>query len=173
MSEPDDKCATPDRSMDADIRPHGIGDMAYVVHRHAVLYHQEYGFDASFEVLVARVAADFIERYDPAVDCSRLAEIDGRIAGSAFVVHGSDRVAKLRLVYLEPSARGSGLGRRLVDSCMEFARGAGYARMTLATHDILLPARRLYTRLGFVRTNAEPVHNFGRQMLDETWERDL
>ena len=115
------------------IRPHRIGDMGHVVSRHAVLYHEEYGFDASFEVLVARVAADFIEGFDPARDCSRIAEIDGRIAGAAFVVRKSEAVAKLRLVYLERWARGSGLGRRLVEDCMTFARAAGYSRMTLWT----------------------------------------
>ncbi len=173
MSTPGTQSTPPMGRPDAQIRPHRIGDIGYVVHRHAVLYHQEYGFDASFEVMVARVAADFIEGYNPARDCSRIAEIDGRIAGSAFVVRSSDTIAKLRLVYLEPSARGAGLGRRLVDSCMAFARGAGYTRMSLATHDILLPARRLYASLGFVLTHAEPVHAFGRHMLDETWERDL
>ena len=114
------------------IRPHRIGDMGFVVHRHAVLYNEDYGFDASFEVLVARGAADFIESFDPARHCARIAEIDGRIAGSAFVVAKSATVAKLRLVYLEPWARGSGLGRRLVEECLAFARSAGYSRKTVS-----------------------------------------
>lgn len=173
MTDPDTPHPPPKHAAGVRIRPHGIGDLGYVVHRHAVLYHQDHGFDASFEVMVARVAADFIAGYDPQWDCARIAEIDGRIAGSAVVVRGPDRVAKLRLVYLEPSARGAGLGRQLVDSCMTFARGAGYTRMTLATLNILLPARRLYASLGFARTSAVPIHAFGRQMLDETWERDL
>ncbi len=173
MTDPDDLHPQPISAAGARIRPHSIGDLGHVVHRHAVLYHQEYGFDASFEATVARIAADFIEGYNPARECSRIAEIDGRIVGSAFVVHSSQHVAKLRLVYLEPAARGSGLGRRLVGSCLSFARGAGYRRMTLATHDILLPARRLYASLGFQCTNAEPIHAFGRHMLDEAWELDL
>ena len=180
MSEPGDRRAVPapDPAVPAPgprvlIRPHRIGDMGHVVARHAVLYHEEYGFDANFEAEVARVAADFIQSFDPARDCSRIAEIDGRIAGSAFVLRGSDTVAKLRLVYLEPWARGSGLGRQLVEACMAFARDAGYTRMTLATLDVLLPARQLYAGLGFKLTVAEPVHAFGRQMLAETWERDL
>ena len=155
------------------IRPHRIGDMGFVVHRHAVLYNEDYGFDASFEVLVARVAADFIEGFDPARHCARIAEIDGHIAGSAFVVAKSATVAKLRLVYLEPWARGSGLGRRLVEECLAFARSAGYSRMTLWTQDILVPARKLYAGLGFERISAEPLDAFGQKMITETWEREL
>ena len=160
-------------SAHAPLRPHRPGDLGFVVHRHAVLYHQEYGFDASFEALVARVVADFIDGYDAARDCALIAEIDGRIAGSAFVVRKSDTIAKLRLVYLEPWARGSGLGRRLVEDCMEFARTAGYDRMTLWTQDVLVPARRLYAGLGFQLTSAEPLKAFGCEMMAETWERDL
>ena len=96
-----------------------------------------------------------------------------RIAGSAFVTRKSNTIAKLRLVYLEPFARGSGLGRRLVEDCMGFARSAGYRRMTLWTQDILVPARRLYAGLGFQLTSSEPLQAFGREMLTETWERDL
>ena len=173
MSATDGGRAAKNGQPEVSVRPHRIGDMGFVVHRHAVLYHEAYGFDASFEVLVARVAADFIENFDPARDCSRMAEFDGQIAGSAFVVRGSDTVAKLRLVYLEPWARGSGTGRRLVEDCMAFALGAGYTRMTLSTHDILMPARRLYTGLGFELMQAEPIHAFGLKMLSETWERDL
>ena len=147
--------------------------MGHVIHRHAVLYHQEYGFDASFEALVARVAAEFIEGFDPARHCAGIAEIDGAIVGSALVVAKTQTVAKLRLVYLEPFARSSGLGRRLVEDGMAFARTAGYSRMTLWTQDILVPARRLYASLGFERTSAEPLDAFGRHMITETWEREL
>ena len=173
MSTPDGRHRLARNPAAVLIRPHRIGDMGFVVHRHAVLYHQDYGFDASFEALVAKVAAEFIESFDPARGCSFIAEIDGRIAGAAFVVAKSVTVAKLRLVYLEPWARGAGLGRRLVEACMAFARGAGYTRMTLWTQDFLVPARKLYASLGFERISAEPLQAFGRQMITETWERDL
>lgn len=155
------------------LRDHRPGDLGFIVHRHAVLYHQEYGFDARFEALVARVVADFIDGYDPACDCARIAGIDGRIAGSAFVMRKSDEIAKLRLVYVEPWARGSGLGRHLVEACIVFARSAGYQRMTLWTQDILVPARRLYAGLGFQLLCSEPLKAFGQEMMTETWERDL
>jgi GNAT superfamily N-acetyltransferase len=150
------------------------GDIGWVVHRHGALYNLEYGWDWTFEALVARVAAEFIEQFDPARDCCRIAEADGRIAGSAFVVR-TDRpgVAKLRLVYVEPPMRGSGLGRVLVEECMAFARRAGYRHMTLWTNDVLVPARRLYERLGFVMVASKPYRGFGHDLVSETWERDL
>jgi GNAT superfamily N-acetyltransferase len=150
------------------------GDIGYVVHRHGALYHAEYGWDWTFEALVAKVAGDFIERFDPARDCCRIADLDGVVVGSAFVVRTDQpQVAKLRLVYVEPSMRGTGLGRALVEDCMSFARRAGYRRMTLWTNDVLLPARRLYQRLGFAMTASEPYHAFGHDLVSETWERDL
>ncbi|MDX2155678.1 MAG: GNAT family N-acetyltransferase [Hyphomicrobiaceae bacterium] len=150
------------------------GDIGYVVHRHGALYHAEYGWDWTFEALVAKVAADFIERFDPARDCCRIAESDGRPVGSAFVVRSdTPHVAKLRMVYVEPGQRGTGLGRLLVEDCMSFARGAGYTRMTLWTNDVLVPARRLYQRLGFEMTATEPYRGFGQDLVGETWERDL
>ncbi len=163
------------------IRPHAVGDMAYVVHRHAVLYHQEYGFDITFEALVARIAADFIEEFDPSRYCSRIVEADGAIVGSAFVVPmaadasktGGPTVAKLRPVYLEPHLRGAGIAGQLVEECMAFARGAGYGRMTLWTQDILLPTRRLYGRFGFQCVASKVAIDFGRSMVNETWEREL
>lgn len=155
------------------LRGHRIGDMGWIVHRHGVLYAREYGWDQTFEALVARVAADFVEQYDPARHCCRMAERDGEIAGSAMVVEKSPAVAKLRLVYVEPWARGTGLGKALVEDCMSFARGARYRRMTLWTNDVLLPARRLYQRLGFEMTAAEAYRGFGKDLVGETWERDL
>lgn len=150
------------------------GDIGWVIHRHGVLYNQEYGWDWTFEALVAKVAGEFIDRFDPTFDCCRIAEAGGRIVGSAFVVRGGDAgVAKLRLVYVEPQVRGTGLGRRLVEDCMTFARGAGYRRMTLWTNDVLVPARRLYQRLGFEMIAAEPYRGFGHDLVSETWERDL
>ncbi|MGE3919290.1 MAG: GNAT family N-acetyltransferase [Hyphomicrobiaceae bacterium] len=158
----------------ATIRSLRPGDMGWVVHRHGVLYNAEYGWDWTFEGLVAEVASEIVAHFDPARDCGRIAEVGGEIVGSAFVVH-TDRseLAKLRLVYVEPGQRGTGLGRRLVEDCMTFARGAGYTRMTLWTNDVLVAARSLYERLGFVMTAAEPVEAFGRSMVSEIWERDL
>jgi len=156
------------------LREPRCGDIGWIVHRHGVLYHEEYSWDWSFEALVSKVAGDFIDRFDVSRDCCRIAEAEGQIVGSAFVVGTADPlVAKLRLVYVEPVMRGSGLGRRLVEDCMAFARNAGYSRMTLWTNDPLVAARRLYEGLGFEMTAAEPVVAFGHRMMSETWQRDL
>jgi GNAT superfamily N-acetyltransferase len=150
------------------------GDIGWVVHRHGVLYNQEYGWDWTFEALVAKVAAEFVDVFEPSRDYCRIAEVDDRVVGSAFVVRTDvSDVAKLRLVYVEPETRGTGLGRQLVENCMAFARGAGYRRMTLWTNDPLIAARGLYQRLGFVMTASESVTAFGHKMMSETWERDL
>lgn len=158
------------------LRTHRPGDMGHVVSRHGVLYFEEYGFDITFEALVARIAADFIDHFDGARCHASIAELDGAVVGSAFVVPaGAERpeVAKLRLVYLEPHIRGTGLGRRLVEDCMAFARRAGYRRMTLWTQDILTPARRLYAGLGFTCIATNPFNGFGQTVQNEVWERDL
>jgi GNAT superfamily N-acetyltransferase len=149
--------------------------MGFVVHRHGVLYAAEYGWDWTFEALVAKVAAEFIKTFDPARCHGVIAETgDGAIVGSAFVVPAAaPATAKLRLVYVEPSQRGTGLGRRLVDDAMSFARSAGYRRMTLWTNDVLVPARKLYERLDFVLVAREPYSGFGQELVGETWERDL
>lgn len=159
--------------MATTLRAHRPGDIGWIVHRHAVLYAAEYGWDGTFEAMVARVGAEFIETYDPARARCILAECDGVMVGSAMVVRKSDDVAKLRLVYVEPSARGGGVGRMLVEACMSFAREAGYRRMTLWTNDVLVPARALYQRLGFVMTASEAYRGFGQDLVGETWERDL
>lgn len=155
------------------IRPPRPGDLGWIVHRHGALYHEEFGWDATFEHLVASIVAEMAERFDPARHCCLIAEHRGLIAGSASVVDADQRTAKLRLVYVEPWARGTGLARHLVEECMAFARGAGYRRMTLWTNDVLVPARRLYERLGFVMTASEPRAAFGQRLVSETWEREL
>jgi GNAT superfamily N-acetyltransferase len=155
------------------LRPPRPGDLGWVAHRHGALYHAEYGWDGSFEVLVAGIVAEFGAQFDPKRHVCIIAEHRGHIAGSAFVVDAEETVAKLRLVYVEPWARGTGLARKLVEDCMAFARNAGYERMTLWTNDVLLPARRLYARLGFVMTASEAYHAFGQDLVSETWERDL
>jgi GNAT superfamily N-acetyltransferase len=155
------------------LRPLRIGDLGWVIHRHAVIYAEEYGWDATFEAMVAKVAAEFIDNFDPKTDVGIIAERSGAIVGSAFVVAKSPAIAKLRLVYVEPTARGLGVGRQLVEACMTFARSAGYSHMTLWTNDVLVPARHLYQRLGFTLTASEPYRGFGQDLVGETWERGL
>jgi GNAT superfamily N-acetyltransferase len=155
------------------LRPPRPGDIGWVIHRHGVLYAAEYGWDATFEAMVAKVAADFIETFDPARCWCRIAERDGAILGSAFVVPKDAATAKLRLVYVEPSARGEKLGRRLLDEATAFARAAGYRRMTLWTNDVLVAARRLYSTAGFMLVASEAYRGFGKDLVGETWERDL
>jgi GNAT superfamily N-acetyltransferase len=149
------------------------GDIGWIIHRHGALYATEYGWDATFETLAGKVAIAFAERHDPARERCWVAARGDEILGSAFVMRKDAEVAKLRLVYVEPHARGIGLGQRLVEEAMRFARDAGYTRMTLWTNDMLLPARRLYERLGFVMIAAETHHSFGHDLVGETWERNL
>jgi GNAT superfamily N-acetyltransferase len=155
------------------IRQHRIGDLGWIVHRHGVLYAQEYGWDITFEGAVAEIAAGFIKTFDPARERCLVAEIDGRIAGSATVMKLDETTAKLRIVYVEPWARGQKLGDRLVCECMTFARAAGYSHMKLWTNDVLKPARRLYEKLGFTLIESKPHRSFGVDLVGEIWERRL
>jgi len=155
------------------LRNHRPGDMGWVTSAHGALYAQEYGWDISFEALVARIAAEFIEKFDPARERCWIAELDGAPVGSVFVVRKTDVVAKLRLLIVDPKARGLGLGKRLVDECLRFATDAGYSSMTLWTQSILTSARGIYQRAGFKLVAAEPHHSFGVDLVGETWERDL
>lgn len=155
------------------LRPHRIGDIGWVASRHGALYAEEYGWDATFEAMVAEIGARFVRNFDPKRECGWIAERAGAVIGSAFVAAESETVAKLRMVYVEPSARGLGLGRRLVEECIRFAREAGYREMTLWTFNVLTPARRLYEALGFVLRSEEPSNAFGKQMVAENWDRAL
>jgi len=155
------------------IRDHAPGDVGWIVHRHGALYAAEYGWDETFEGLVAEIAGRFLEVHDPARERCWVAERDGEILGSVFAVDAGGGVAKLRLLYVEPGARGGGLGRRLVDEALRFAGRAGYRKMTLWTNDILVAARRIYQSAGFRLVASEPHASFGKALVGETWDKDL
>jgi GNAT superfamily N-acetyltransferase len=155
------------------LRPHRVGDMGWIVHRQAVLYAREYGFDATYEALVAEIAARFLREFDADREAAFIAERDGAILGSVFCVRQSDEVAKLRLLYVEPEARGLGLGRRLVDAAVGFARARGYRTMTLWTNDVLVAARRIYETAGFRLVAEERHRSFGQDLNGQTFELAL
>jgi DNA-binding MarR family transcriptional regulator/GNAT superfamily N-acetyltransferase len=151
------------------LRPHRVGDIGWIVHRQAALYAQEYGWDASFEALVAEIGARFLRRFDATGEHCWVAEQGGRIVGAVFVVRKSKRVAQLRLLYVEPSARGQGLGARLVDECIAFARDKGYASLMLWTNDVLHAARHVYVSRGFVLEKQERHRSFGKSLVGQFW----
>lgn len=152
------------------LRSHAAGDIGWVVSRHGALYAQEYNFDSRFEALVAQVAGEFLAKHDPARERCWIAERDGVNLGSVFLVRKSDEIAKLRLLIVEPAARGLGIGRHLVAECIEFARQAGYRGITLWTNDILIAARTIYQRAGFRLVASAPHADFGPSMVGEDWD---
>jgi DNA-binding MarR family transcriptional regulator/N-acetylglutamate synthase-like GNAT family acetyltransferase len=153
-----------------DVRP---GDMGWVVQLHGEIYAHEYGWNSEFEALVAEIAAGMIRRHDPAWERGWIAEVDGERAGSVFVVRKSETEAQLRLLILSPAARGLGLGGRLTDECLAFARAKGYRKMVLWTNSILSAARGIYARRGFALVHSEAHHSYGKDLVGETWELTL
>ena len=155
------------------LRPPAPGDIGWVISRHGALYAEEYGFDQTFEALVGEIAAKFITEFDAKRERCWIAERDGEPVGSVFLVKGSDRTAKLRLLLVEPSARGLGIGARLVAECIRFARQSGYQEITLWTQSILVAARHIYQAAAFRLTRSEPHHSFGQDLTGETWDLAL
>jgi DNA-binding MarR family transcriptional regulator/GNAT superfamily N-acetyltransferase len=155
------------------LRSHRVGDMGWVISRESIAYADEYGWDMSYEALVAEICAQFIKNYDAPREHCWIAEADGRPLGSVFLVRASDELARLRLLLVEKEARGLGIGRALVEQCIRSAREKGYKRMTLWTQSILVAARKIYQDAGFVLMASEPHRSFGQSLIGETWELKL
>jgi GNAT superfamily N-acetyltransferase len=155
------------------LRPLAPGDLGWVIHRNGILYYEQYGWDETFEALVAEVLGKFVRKLDPARERAWIAERDGKIVGSIFCVSKSKTVAALRVLYVEPSARGLGIGNRLVEECIGFAREAGYQTLTLWTNSVLDSARRIYQAKGFTLIEEERHHSFGKDLVGQNWELSL
>lgn len=155
------------------LRAPRAGDYGWVVARHGALYSEQYAWDETFEALVARIVAAYVERRDRVREAAWIAEADGEPAGCVFCIAHDESTAQLRLLLVEPSARGLGIGSALVDACLHFARSAGYRRITLWTNDVLTSARRIYEAAGFELVAEEPHHSFGQHLVGQRWAREL
>jgi DNA-binding MarR family transcriptional regulator/GNAT superfamily N-acetyltransferase len=159
---------------DMSLRRLKPGDVGWIIHRQAILYHEEYGWDWTYEGLASRILGAFVAEFDSVKEDGWVAERGGAIVGSVFLMKSDDpAIAKLRLLYVEPSARGAGLGRTLVSTCIARSRELGYRELTLWTNDILIAARRIYQAVGFRLVNEAPHHSFGRDLVGQTWTLDL
>lgn len=165
--------AEPERGASYVLRPHQPGDLGWAVQQHGLLYAEQYGWDETFEALAAEVAAKFLRDFDPKRERSWIAEKDGENVGCIFLVKQSDEVAKICMLLVHPKARGLGIGKRLVEECIRFARQKGYKKITLWTNDILTTARRIYQQAGFKLVAEERHLSFGHHMVGETWELEL
>jgi DNA-binding MarR family transcriptional regulator/N-acetylglutamate synthase-like GNAT family acetyltransferase len=155
------------------LRSHRVGDIGWVISRQGAAYAADYNWDISYEALVAEICAQFIKNYDAAREHCWIAELGGEPVGSVFLVKATDEIAKLRLLQVEKKARGLGVGRALVEQCIQGARERGYSRMTLWTQSILVAARSIYKAAGFKLVKEEKHHSFGQDLVGETWEMDL
>ena len=162
-----------DKAASIVLRPHHIGDVAHVVARQSRLYADEFGWDGSYEALAAEIGGKFLQDFDPAIEGCWIAERDGRVIGSVFVVDAGQGVAQLRLLYVEPEARGLGVGQLLVDQVVRFARDKRYSKIRLWTQASLVAARKLYAAAGFTLTESKPHHSFGKDLVGEYWELKL
>jgi DNA-binding MarR family transcriptional regulator/predicted N-acetyltransferase YhbS len=149
------------------------GDYGWIVHRHGAQYAEEHGWDETFEALVARIVADYAEHHDPRREAALIAEVDGEPVGCVLCVRKDEATAQLRLLLVDPRARGRGIGGRLIDECLRFARRAGYEQIVLWTNDVLHDARRLYERAGFELVESGEHHAFGHDLVEQTWSRRL
>jgi DNA-binding MarR family transcriptional regulator/GNAT superfamily N-acetyltransferase len=157
------------------LRPHRIGDMGWIVYREGLGYAEQFGWDGMFEALVARIVNEFLTHFNPSRERCWIAEVDGQNVGHVFLVAHPDQpqTAKLRLLFVEPSARGMGIGDALVNECLRFARTAGYRKVVLWTQSILTPAHRIYQKAGFRLVKEEPHHSFGQNLVGQEWELEL
>jgi DNA-binding MarR family transcriptional regulator/N-acetylglutamate synthase-like GNAT family acetyltransferase len=165
--------AEPERGAPYVLRPHQPGDIGWAVQKHGEFYAHEYGFDESFEALAAEIGAKFLKEFDPKKERAWIAEKDGENVGCVFLIKQSEEVAQLRMLLVDPRARGLGIGKRLVEECIRFARQRGYKKMTLWTNDILVAAIHIYKQCGFKLVAEERHHSFGHAMVGQTWELDL